>query len=86
MIKLILLCTAMSSTIRQLIAMGAQLRLVDGDLWLDMEGEYDVEDDVITIGDIRTAFLFGKEYGPDGRSYGMCHTGHIREPILECSD
>ena len=72
--------------------MGAQLRLVDGDLWLDMEGEYDVEDDVITIGDIRTAFLFGKEYGPDDRPYkgaltiGMCHTGHIREPILECSD
>ena len=43
--------TAMSSTIRQLIAMGAQLGLVDGDLWLEMEGEYDVEDDVISIGD-----------------------------------
>jgi hypothetical protein len=74
--------TAMSSTIRQLIAMGAQLRLVDGDLWLDMEGEYDVEDDVITIGDIRTAFLFGKEYGPDDRpryvSYRPYKGAHTR--------
>ena len=59
--------TAMSSTIRQLIAMGAPLRIVDGDLYLDMDDEYDVEDDVISIGDIRTAFLFGKEYGPDDR-------------------
>ena len=54
-----------------------------------MDDEYDVEDDVISIGDIRTAFLFGKEYGPDDRPHKcmiVCHTGHIREPILECSD
>ena len=58
----------MAFTIRQMVAMGAPLRIVDGDLYLDMDDEYDVEDDVISsIGDIRTAFLFGKEYGPDDR-------------------
>ena len=68
--------TVMSSTIKQLIAMGAQLTLVDGDLWLDMEGEYDAEDDVISIGDIRTAFLFGKEYGPDDRPRYVSYKAH----------
>ncbi len=57
----------MSSTIRQLIAMGAPLEIIDGDLYLDLGDEYDIELDVISIGDIRTAFLFGKEYGPDDR-------------------
>ena len=42
----------MSSTIRQLVAMGGPLRIVDGDLYLDMDDEYDVEDDVISIGDM----------------------------------
>ena len=39
----------------QLVAMGAPLRIVDGDPYLDMDDEYDVEDDVISIGAIRTA-------------------------------
>ena len=51
--------TAMSSTIRQLIAMG-KAEVIGGDqvLYMDIN-------DVISIGDISTAFLFGKEYGPD---------------------
>ena len=49
--------TAMSSTIRQLIAMG-KAEVIEGDIYMDI-------DDVISIGDISTAFLFGKEYGPD---------------------
>ena len=36
-------------TISQLVAMGSPLRIVDGDLYLDMDDEYDVEDDVIFI-------------------------------------
>ena len=51
--------TAMSSSIRQLIAMG-KAEIVEGDLYMEI-------DDVISIGDITTAFLFGKEYGPDER-------------------
>ena len=47
----------MSSTVRQLIAMG-RAEVIDGDLYMEA-------DDVISIGDISTAFLFGKEYGPD---------------------
>ena len=66
----------MSSTIRQMVAMGAPLRIVDGDLYLDMDDEYDVEDDVISIGDIRTAFLFGKEYGPDDRPRYVSYKAH----------
>ena len=42
---------------RQLIAMG-RAEVIDGDLYMDV-------DDVLSIGDITTAFLFGKEYGPD---------------------
>ena len=42
--------TVMSSTIRQMVAMGAPLRIVDGDLYLDMDDEYDVEDDVKVLG------------------------------------
>ena len=49
--------TAVSSTVRQLIAMG-KAEVIKGDLYMDI-------DDVIAIGDMSTAFLFGKEYGPD---------------------
>ena len=56
--------------------MGAPLRIVDGDLYLDMDDEYDVEDDVISIGDIRTAFLFGKEYGPADRPRYVSYKAH----------
>ena len=51
--------TAMSSTVRQLIAMGTA-EVVDGDVYLEVE-------DCISIGDISTAFLFGREYGPGDR-------------------
>ena len=48
--------------------MGAPLKIVDGDLYIQMDTEGpDEDDDVIPVGDIRTAFLFGKECGPDER-------------------
>ena len=76
----------MSSTIRQMVAMGAPLRIVDGDLYLDMDDDCDVEDDVIPIGDIiglhscleRNMALM---IDPD-----MCHTRHIRGHTRGCSD
>ena len=49
--------TAISSTVRQLIAMG-RAEVIDGDLYMEA-------DDALSIGDISTTFLFGKEYGPD---------------------
>ena len=79
--------TVMSSTIRQLIAMGAPLKIVDGDLYVDMDTEGpDEDDDVISVGDIRTAsFLFGKEYGPYERPIGMYHTSHTLRHTQGCS-
>ena len=71
----------MSSTIRQMVAMGAPLGIVDGDIYLDMDDLYDVEDDVISIGDISMTLglhsclerNMALMIGPD-----MCHTRHIR--------
>ena len=36
----------------------------------DTEGP-DEDDDAISVGDVRTAFLFGKEYGPDDIQSGV---------------
>ena len=65
--------TAMTSTVRQLVAMGVAPT---------MQGMTDIEDDVISVGDISTAFLLGDEYkeGEVDRyvSYKAYPTAHKR--------
>ena len=60
--------TALASTIKMLVAMGF-------DVEVDSEADPD-DEDVITIGDISTAFLFGKEYSPDDKPRYVAYKAH----------
>ena len=53
--------TVLASTVKQLIAMGLEIEVVH-----DHAADPD-DEDVISVGDIASAFLVGKEYGPEDR-------------------
>ena len=60
--------TAVASTVKTLVAMG----MLPDDVACD---------DVISVGDISTAFLFAKEYGPDDKPRYVGYKAHKHAPL-----
>ena len=80
--------TAMASAIKQLVAMGiddTDIRKVKAAIAEAVAEGKNVEnvdgEDVISIGDISTAFLFGKEYGPDDTKRYVSYRAYKGGPL-----